>query len=116
MRTRKNREAYHLCVLLYCSLRYRLLCLVEARVYDLHTGITQGSTDHFGPPVVPVQAWFSYYHSDFAVQIPSLLNLPGEQICRMLPKIRFPISYTHLRAHETKANLVCRLLLEKKKT
>ena len=24
--------------------------------------------------------------------------------------------YTHLRAHETKANLVCRLLLEKKKT
>src|SRR5660397_296059 len=26
-----------------------------------------------------------------------------------------PIAYTHLRAHETKANLVCRLLLEKKK-
>ena len=24
-------------------------------------------------------------------------------------------SYTHIRAHETKANLVCRLLLEKKK-
>ena len=27
----------------------------------------------------------------------------------------FAFSYTHLRAHETKANLVCRLLLEKKK-
>src|SRR5660397_274424 len=26
-----------------------------------------------------------------------------------------PVSYTHLRAHKTKANLVCRLLLEKKK-
>ena len=26
-----------------------------------------------------------------------------------------PVSYTHLRAHETKANLVCRLLLEKKR-
>src|SRR5660397_98015 len=26
----------------------------------------------------------------------------------------YPVSYTHLRAHETKANLVCRLLLEKK--
>src|SRR5660397_278844 len=25
------------------------------------------------------------------------------------------VSYTHLRAHETKANIVCRLLLEKKK-
>ena len=24
-----------------------------------------------------------------------------------------PVSYTHLRAHETLANLVCRLLLEK---
>ena len=27
-----------------------------------------------------------------------------------------PVSYTHLRAHETKAKLVCRLLLEKKNT
>ena len=26
------------------------------------------------------------------------------------------VSYTHLRAHETEADLVCRLLLEKKKT
>ena len=26
-----------------------------------------------------------------------------------------PVSYTHLRAHETGRNLVCRLLLEKKK-
>ena len=25
-----------------------------------------------------------------------------------------PVSYTHLRAHETRGNLVCRLLLEKK--
>ena len=29
--------------------------------------------------------------------------------------VRDAVSYTHLRAHETKANLVCRLLLEKKK-
>ncbi|CZR83259.1 hypothetical protein CDFC105_43981 [Clostridioides difficile] len=27
-----------------------------------------------------------------------------------------PVSYTHLRAHETRHDLVCRLLLEKKKT
>ena len=26
----------------------------------------------------------------------------------------YPVSYTHLRAHETRGNLVCRLLLEKK--
>ena len=33
-------------------------------------------------------------------------------------KVQFyvtPVSYTHLRAHETRGNLVCRLLLEKKK-
>src|SRR5678810_969103 len=30
--------------------------------------------------------------------------------------LRSPVSYTHLRAHETGRNLVCRLLLEKKKT
>ena len=28
---------------------------------------------------------------------------------------RAPVSYTHLRAHETVLDLVCRLLLEKKK-
>src|SRR5665809_63229 len=32
-----------------------------------------------------------------------------------LNQFAYPVSYTHLRAHETKANLVCRLLLEKKK-
>ena len=31
-------------------------------------------------------------------------------------KVLVPVSYTHLRAHETGRNLVCRLLLEKKKT
>ena len=30
-------------------------------------------------------------------------------------EIREPVSYTHLRAHETVLELVCRLLLEKKK-
>src|SRR5450756_2662808 len=29
--------------------------------------------------------------------------------------IAIPVSYTHLRAHETRHDLVCRLLLEKKK-
>ena len=28
----------------------------------------------------------------------------------------YPVSYTHLRAHQTVLDLVCRLLLEKKKT
>src|SRR5450759_261483 len=28
--------------------------------------------------------------------------------------VKYPLSYTHLRAHETRHDLVCRLLLEKK--
>ena len=30
-------------------------------------------------------------------------------------QVKDPVSYTHLRAHETDSYLVCRLLLEKKK-
>ena len=39
---------------------------------------------------------------------PSLSEFPQS-------KTYIPVSYTHLRAHETSAHLVCRLLLEKKK-
>ena len=37
------------------------------------------------------------------------------EICIIQIGTNIPVSYTHLRAHETKANIVCRLLLEKKK-
>ena len=33
----------------------------------------------------------------------------------IVPNYTTPVSYTHLRAHETVLELVCRLLLEKKK-
>src|SRR5450759_5853290 len=33
----------------------------------------------------------------------------------LVERILAPVSYTHLRAHETRHDLVCRLLLEKKK-
>src|SRR5450756_1068840 len=36
--------------------------------------------------------------------------------CRDVVNSIVPVSYTHLRAHETRHDLVCRLLLEKKKT
>eukprot|EP00658_Telonema_sp_P-2_P013837 TRINITY_DN15247_c0_g1_i7.p1 TRINITY_DN15247_c0_g1~~TRINITY_DN15247_c0_g1_i7.p1 ORF type:complete len:213 (-),score=58.43 TRINITY_DN15247_c0_g1_i7:94-705(-) len=44
-----------------------------------------------------------------------------EKLCRKCPMmlsmftLSHPVSYTHLRAHETPEHLVCRLLLEKKK-
>ena len=43
---------------------------------------------------------------------PALPEGVGEGILRGM----YPVSYTHLRAHETVLDLVCRLLLEKKKT
>ena len=43
----------------------------------------------------------------------SIRRLKTRNSERTLPLVA--VSYTHLRAHETKANLVCRLLLEKKK-
>ena len=41
----------------------------------------------------------------------TLSKTPGE-----VNTLGLPVSYTHLRAHETVLDLVCRLLLEKKKT
>ena len=49
---------------------------------------------------------------DNAQDLPALLDLMGEE---GIDKF-YPVSYTHLRAHETVLDLVCRLLLEKKKT
>src|SRR5450759_722154 len=36
--------------------------------------------------------------------------------CAFIDQYPFAVSYTHLRAHETRHDLVCRLLLEKKTT
>ena len=49
----------------------------------------------------------------FAVEIiVNAANLNLIAFARFMPEA---VSYTHLRAHETGRNLVCRLLLEKKK-
>src|SRR5674476_831931 len=45
-----------------------------------------------------------------------LRSLRARRPSRAQPLRAPPVSYTHLRAHETGRNLVCRLLLEKKKT
>ena len=40
----------------------------------------------------------------------------GNPLALLVVLGQMPVSYTHLRAHETVLDLVCRLLLEKKKT
>src|SRR5450759_4381341 len=44
-----------------------------------------------------------------------ILHCTGKLEELNLPYRIDPVSYTHLRAHETRHDLVCRLLLEKKK-
>ena len=51
------------------------------------------------------------------MNVPNVLKVLKSECAQypQCPQSHNPVSYTHLRAHETKANLVCRLLLEKKK-
>eukprot|EP00828_Plagiopyla_frontata_P010703 TRINITY_DN1575_c0_g1_i9.p1 TRINITY_DN1575_c0_g1~~TRINITY_DN1575_c0_g1_i9.p1 ORF type:complete len:111 (+),score=13.92 TRINITY_DN1575_c0_g1_i9:158-490(+) len=63
---------------------------------------------------------FSQYIADNALILIPALYIIG-MLIKNIEKIAdkyipiIPVSYTHLRAHETGRNLVCRLLLEKKK-
>ena len=51
---------------------------------------------------------------DYCPFCPSFGNVPDYEVLKY--DNDFPaVSYTHLRAHETRHDLVCRLLLEKKK-
>src|SRR5665648_1168319 len=52
-----------------------------------------------------VSAWVAVGPPTSAVALPAAATLRAVS----------PVSYTHLRAHETRHDLVCRLLLEKKK-
>src|SRR5665809_163932 len=66
-----------------------------------------------GIPVIGDSAIAEHFGDHIArpVQSHSRRAALGEREAKRTPKA---VSYTHLRAHETKANLVCRLLLEKK--
>ena len=94
--------------------------------------VTKSSSDYTGWRV------FYFYPKDFTFICPteivamdklleeaSVAGFSGDnEFCKKawkesddaLGKIKHtPVSYTHLRAHETREDLVCRLLLEKKK-
>ncbi|MBW6192622.1 hypothetical protein KZ855_25290 [Pseudomonas aeruginosa] len=59
--------------------------------------------------VAGASQWLSLDPDDGSAGDPAPVNPQLPMSCPM------SVSYTHLRAHETAANLVCRLLLEKKK-
>src|SRR5450756_851021 len=66
---------------------------------------------HDGEEDIVIQLWFSVFSSSLreSFEMFPSANEPRD-------KLKIPVSYTHLRAHETRHDLVCRLLLEKKKT
>src|SRR5678815_5967452 len=79
-----------------------------------------GNPDHFASPA-PRLAHLRKHVPDTAVQ-PRQVQVFGtkksadtRKALRFFAERRIPVSYTHLRAHETPEHLVCRLLLEKKK-
>ena len=94
----------------------------------LSAAATTSSNDrsHLLKATHTVQWWQTIQESHLiATAIPSVSCITtwggtGWFICKALDepyKAHFaPVSYTHLRAHETRSNLVCRLLLEKKKS
>ena len=53
--------------------------------------------------------------SEFAATHPNFKVMEVEEAAKAGDVVMMPVSYTHLRAHETDSYLVCRLLLEKKK-
>eukprot|EP00657_Telonema_sp_P-1_P006355 TRINITY_DN2477_c0_g1_i8.p1 TRINITY_DN2477_c0_g1~~TRINITY_DN2477_c0_g1_i8.p1 ORF type:complete len:150 (-),score=26.09 TRINITY_DN2477_c0_g1_i8:42-491(-) len=59
----------------------------------------------------------AYHQPDRVAKKLALLRPFGRNDCvgHLHPLYYVPVSYTHLRAHETVLDLVCRLLLEKKK-
>ena len=60
-----------------------------------------------------VQSWVENYAENDKARVPFIVTPP---LFRLDPEQNnVPVSYTHLRAHETRHDLVCRLLLEKKK-
>mgnify|MGYP003376648690 CR=1 FL=1 len=71
--------------------------------------------------VAAVKAAGRYNQNEQVVPVAILWPDEARQWSPLLPALRrrlpllTPVSYTHLRAHETVLDLVCRLLLEKKK-
>ena len=91
------------------TLGYRVLCIDRENNYGMGSRfniIPYGAEDFTGRR--PLQERIDLlYHADFFIGLSSGLSWVANGV-------GIPVSYTHLRAHETRHDLVCRLLLEKK--
>src|SRR5450756_601417 len=64
---------------------------------------------------VPIGLLAGYYKGTVDSVVSFIINVFYGIPDLLVAMILLPVSYTHLRAHETRHDLVCRLLLEKKK-
>src|SRR5665647_3632445 len=76
--------------------------------------IKQDVTTHDVVAVVSIQGIPARQFQDMRSELKDVAKI---QVARntLIYRALEPVSYTHLRAHETDSYLVCRLLLEKKK-
>ena len=80
---------------------------MKKRILLLTTGGTIASQDG-GNGLAPVLSSDDFL--DYMKEFEDVCELVPYEVCSI-----DSVSYTHLRAHETRHDLVCRLLLEKKK-
>ena len=84
-------------------------------VFGANTYSSDASDSNSEVPAVSIRGFVKTFGKKVAVDNLSL-DIPAGSFYGLVgPNGAGTVSYTHLRAHETKANLVCRLLLEKKK-
>ena len=86
----------------------RLLCYADTVVWDTKPTPTLTAL-RFGGYPERVQGLADAIYGGATIEIED-----GKDTYSLKTLTRQSVSYTHLRAHETLANLVCRLLLEKK--
>src|SRR5678815_6106380 len=90
--------------------------LVLASLQVPRGAIVDPSTFRFSHEIDAAPPGLSVMIVDMAVLSNSRADLGDLRIVDSTDhQVPYPVSYTHLRAHETPEHLVCRLLLEKKK-
>ena len=72
---------------------------------EVSTGVNTGGNIGVSPEI----------SSEISTVSPATPTVPVDSVLSFLSGSLMSVSYTHLRAHETVLDLVCRLLLEKKK-
>src|SRR5665648_1182276 len=105
------------------SSNYKILLVDDEQgILDSLSVVLKKSGYHYTGLTSPLEAIDRVRNEHFDLLILDFLMSPihGDEVVRQIREFNreiyiLPVSYTHLRAHETRHDLVCRLLLEKKK-